>query len=163
MGANTGTYTVELIHEESASKFDDKIDVPAWVLGRNVEPTAFLNQYLEFAESPNGIGLIPWKDRTDMPSWAKQISLCLTLHGMHWSGYIFNTYDQMLEIIRYAAERTDGKNILAIYQVGKVGITGNTGIIVRIRSLVGRKDSSVYARNHESWGSISCRCSGPTA
>ena len=40
------------------------------------------------------LGLVPWDTRPDVPSWARDIRLCLTLHGMHWSGYTFNTSAQ---------------------------------------------------------------------
>jgi hypothetical protein len=112
-GPLKNTYTVELIHEESAAEFDVELSAPTWILGRNQDPNWFLDQYLQFAESAEGLGLVPWQARTDIPSWAKEISLCLTLHGMHWSGYVFNTYDQMTAIIRYAAQKMDGKHVLA--------------------------------------------------
>ena len=32
---------------------------------------------------------------------------------MHWSGYTFNTYADMLEIIRVVADRIDGQRVLA--------------------------------------------------
>lgn len=112
-GPHGGTHTVELIHEESAYAFDTKISVPPWVLGEDQDPERFHDEYLAFAESDRGLGLVPWKERTDMPGWAKGITLSLTLHGMHWSGYVFNTYPQMLQIIRYVADRVEGERVLA--------------------------------------------------
>lgn len=106
-------YTVELIHEEAATAFDKRISIPVWIIERDVDPDAFYEDYLAFAESDKGIGLVPWEQRTDFPAWLKEVALSLTIHGMHWSGYVFNTYDQMLDIIKYASERMDGKHILA--------------------------------------------------
>ena len=113
MGPRSGSYTVELIHEESASSFDTKISAPAWVLGRDKDPERFHEEYLAFAETDRGLGLVPWEKRTDMPDWVRDITLCLTLHGMHWSGYVFNTYERMLEIVSYVADRIDGDRVLA--------------------------------------------------
>jgi hypothetical protein len=107
------TYTIELIHEELATGFDTSMDVPAWVIDPNSIPEAFLEQHLAFAESAQGIGLVPWEKRTDFPAWFRDISLTLTIHGMHWSGFIFNTYEQMAEILRYVTKRIDGKHVLA--------------------------------------------------
>jgi len=112
-GPRGGSHTVELIHEESAGAFDTRISVPPWVLGEDQDPERFHDEYLTFAESDRGLGLVPWEERTDMPEWAKGISLSLTLHGMHWSGYVFNTYPEMLEIIRYVADRIKGDRVLA--------------------------------------------------
>src|SRR5690606_16306519 len=111
MGSLAGSYTFECIHEEDARYFDTSIDVPAWILERGVQPERFPEMQLAFAEQAHG--LVRWEDRADMPAWARDIVLCLTLHGMHWSGYIFNTYAQMLEIVRFAAERIPGRHILA--------------------------------------------------
>jgi len=110
-GEHRGSYTVELIHEEAATRFDTGLSAPAWVLGRGEDPERFHNEYLAFAEL--SLGLVRWEERTDMPGWAKGITLSLTLHGMHWSGYVFNTYSQMLQIIRRVAERIDGDRVLA--------------------------------------------------
>jgi hypothetical protein len=113
MGEHEGTYAVELIHEESASLFDTRISVPPWVLEKTAEVDRFRDEYLAFAESDRGLGLVRWEERTDMPGWMRGVTLALTLNGMHWSGYVFNTYAQMLEIIRYVAERIDGGRVLA--------------------------------------------------
>jgi hypothetical protein len=112
-GEHRGTFTVELIHEESASRFDTRLSVPLWVLGRGEDPDLFHDEYLAFAESDRGLGLVPWDERADLPGWAKGIALSLTLHGMHWSGYAFNTYEQMLQIIRHVARRIEGDRVLA--------------------------------------------------
>lgn len=113
IGSRSGCYTVELIHEQSATEFDTTIYVPPWVLSKYQDPDKFHEQYLDFAESDRGLGLVPWEHRTDMPDWARGVALSLTLHGMHWSGYVFNTYERMLETIRYVAERIEGRRVLA--------------------------------------------------
>lgn len=111
MGSLKGTYTIECIHEDDARWFDTQTTVPDWILDRGVDIEAFRGEQLAFNEAH--LGLIPWEQRTDMPAWTRDLRLCLTLHGMHWSGFTFNTYDQMLEIIRFAAQRIDGSQILA--------------------------------------------------
>ena len=111
MGSLSGTYTLECIHEEDARQMGDELHAPAWVLQRGVDFDAFTDDQLAFAEP--ALGLQRWETRADTPAWTRDIALCLTLHGMHWSGYVFNTYAQMLDIIRYAAERVDGRHILA--------------------------------------------------
>ena len=111
MGPLAGTYTLECIHEEDARHFDTHIEVPEWVIDRDVDMPAFRGEYLAFAERE--LGLVPWEQRADLPGWAREIALVLTLHGMHWSGYVFNTYDQMLDIIRFVSDRIDGRHVLA--------------------------------------------------
>jgi hypothetical protein len=111
MGSLAGTYTVECIHEEDARLFDTSIQAPPWHLAWNVQVDDFRAEQFRFIERDLGVPL--WEQRADVPAWLRDIRLCLTLHGMHWSGYVFNTYDRMLEIIRFAAERLDASRILA--------------------------------------------------
>lgn len=111
MGALAGTYTLECIHEEDARQFNTHMVVPEWTIDRNIDLPAFRDAYLAFAERE--LGLVAWELRQDIPQWARDIQLVLTLHGMHWSGYVFNTYSQMRDIIRFVCERIDGKHVLA--------------------------------------------------
>jgi hypothetical protein len=111
MGALQGRYALECIHEEDARHLGPELHAPDWVLQRQAAFDAFVEDQLAFTEP--ALDLKRWETRADTPAWARDIRLCLTLHGMHWSGYVFNTYAQMLDIIRFAAERVEGRQILA--------------------------------------------------
>ncbi|MBM7572716.1 hypothetical protein [Aquibacillus albus] len=119
-GQYKGTYTLELIHDELAVEMASRISIPSWIIDMDSNPKTFLKDYLAFAESEKGIGLTPFEKRSDFPEWFREVSLVLTLHGMHWSGYVFNSYKQMLEIVKYATERIEGKHIL-VYLPGWEG------------------------------------------
>jgi hypothetical protein len=58
-------------------------------------------------------GLIGWAQRTDVPAWADDLDLVLTLHGQHWTGHVFNTFDQMAAILRDITTDLPGERILA--------------------------------------------------
>lgn len=111
MGPLAGTATIECIHEEDARWFDTSIDVPEWVIDIGVAVDAFRGEQLAYEEA--ALGLAPWEQRADVPAWAREIGLCVTLHGMHWTGAIFNTYDQMLAALRFVTDRIDGRRVLA--------------------------------------------------
>lgn len=111
MGRLAGRWAVECIHEADARHFDMRIEVPDWVFARGVQPDAFRDEQLAFAEAR--AGLVPWAQRADVPVWARDIRLALTLHGMHWSGYTFNTYADMLAVIEFVADRIAGAQVLA--------------------------------------------------
>jgi hypothetical protein len=110
-GALAGQMVIECIHDEDARYFDTAIDVPDWVFARGVVAAAFRDAQLAFEEA--SCGLVTWERRPDVPAWARDLQLVLTLHGMHWTGYCFNDYARMLDIIRYAADRMDGRRVLA--------------------------------------------------
>ncbi|MBI5667939.1 MAG: hypothetical protein HZC41_08005 [Chloroflexi bacterium] len=111
MGVLAGQYAIECIHEEDARYFDRQITVPEWIFERVTQPAAFRQAQLQFNE--DCAGLIPWEQRGEVPGWARELRLVLTLHGMHWSGYIFNDYARMLDTIRFVADRIEGRHVLA--------------------------------------------------
>lgn len=51
--------------------------------------------------------------RADAAGWLHQRALALTLHGQHYTGYIFNDYAKMLETLRWMNTRIPGKQVLA--------------------------------------------------
>lgn len=118
MGPLAGRWALELIFEEDARHFALTLDTPDWIVARGVTPDAFRAEQLAYSET--ALGLVPWEQRTDVPGWTRDLRLCLTLHGMHWSGYVFNTYDDMRHIIDFVCERMDGKQVL-VYLPGWEG------------------------------------------
>ena len=105
------TLTVELIHEEAAHEMGTRLETPTWRIGACDDPEPVVREHCAHIES--AYGLRPWEERADVPAWARQISLVVTLHGMHWTGYVFNTYEQMLRALEWVCERIQGRRVLA--------------------------------------------------
>jgi hypothetical protein len=105
------TVDAELIYEVYASEVRRSIHLPGWEIG----PCASVEEaYAEQNAFLSGeYGLVRWEERPDVPDWAKDVSLVAALHGQHWTGYIFHTYDEMLRDLRWLCERIEGKRILA--------------------------------------------------
>ncbi len=104
------TYHAEFISEERAYEWSNEFQAPPWRLGWAASPAevyAYHQAHLEAA-----FGLAPFDSRRDCPAWARDIQLVLNLHGVHWTGFIFNTFSQMLEILRWVAERIDPHRVL---------------------------------------------------
>lgn len=106
-----GGLTVELIHEDAAQLMGTRAETPPWRIGRCDDPGAIVEQHLGHLEA--AFGLQPWESRPDVPDWARQIALVVALHGMHWAGYVFNTYEQMLAALEWVCERIPGRRVLA--------------------------------------------------
>ncbi len=106
-----GELTVELIFEEAAHEMTGEATTPPWRVGRCADPAAVVARHLEHVEV--AYGLEPWESRPDVPAWARQVAVVAALHGMHWSGNVFNTYKQMLAALRWIADRIDGRRVLA--------------------------------------------------
>jgi hypothetical protein len=53
-----------------------------------------------------------WDARTDIPTWMRDTALVVTLHGQHYTGYIFNDYARQLEILRWIATQISPQRVL---------------------------------------------------
>lgn len=105
-----GATTVELIHEEKASGMGRRVDCPTWEVGRVSDPREVVD--VQKAQMERAHDIDPWEERSDVPDWMHEVCLVAALHGMHWSGHVFNTYDDMVEALRWLAERIDPEQVL---------------------------------------------------
>lgn len=100
-----------LSHEADARTRGHTLEMPPWQIGRVRDRAAVVLERCHDLE--NNFGLVPYAQRTDVPGWVKDIQLVAYLHGMHWTGHVFNTFDQMRDALTWLAERIEGKHILA--------------------------------------------------
>jgi|SRR5579884_474659 len=165
--------TVELIHEEAAPAMGTGGVTPPWRIERTRVPDAVVRDHI--AHVARAFGLLPWEERADVPPWAREIALVAALHGMHWSGYVFNTYDQMLDALRWIAAQIEGGRVLAYlpgwegryyWQYGdyrpdaRLGgsdgfarlATGAHALGVHLMPMFGAHSANTAAPNFEHWG-----------
>jgi hypothetical protein len=104
-------YRVEAVYEHDGWRNDTRLTVPRWRLGRATS--------LDDADAPHmahveqAFGLQPWETRTDVPPWMRNLAMVTTLHGMHYTGFVFNDYARMLEILRWMATQIPPERVLA--------------------------------------------------
>ncbi|MDB5076910.1 MAG: hypothetical protein JWO42_3089 [Chloroflexi bacterium] len=118
LGYRQGRLAVELIHEALAIEGADIIRVPAWEIG----PCETLEGALaeQSAHTAAAYNLVPWEQRPDVPSWARQIALVAAIHCQHFTGYVFNDYARVLETICWLSDRIEPHRLL-VYLPGWEG------------------------------------------
>lgn len=105
-------YRTELIYEQAGWQKTGQVRTYEWEIFTAPTFEALAKRHFDRLEANLGIpGDL--QARTDAPDWMKRLSMVLTLHGMHWSGFIFNDYAKQLEILRWVATQTDPRNVLA--------------------------------------------------
>jgi len=104
------SYRVEAIYEHDAWRNDHDVTVPTWRLGRAATADEAIAAHMAHIES--AFGLRTWESRTDVPAWMRDIALVTTLHGMHYTGYMFNDYPKMLETLKWMATQIPGNRVL---------------------------------------------------
>ena len=103
-------YRMEAIYEHDGWRNDHRVVVPRWRLGRTTSFEAAVEQHMAHVE--RAFNLPPWDTRSDVPDWMRRIAMVTTLHGMHYTGYMFNDYAKMLEILRWMATQIPADRVL---------------------------------------------------
>jgi hypothetical protein len=104
-------YRVELIHEAEGWLDQQTLRVPAWRLTRAATAEAAVAPHYEHLRT--AYRFPDFSTRPDVPAWLRETALVLTLHGQHYTGYIFNDYAKMLEILRWVGTQIPGQRVLA--------------------------------------------------
>ena len=106
----SGGTRVELIAEEDARHRVNSFAAPAWEIVHDTTLDEAIAARVQLLEQQ--AGLRSWERRTDVPPWVYEIGLVVTLHGMHWSGYIHQDYAAMRASIDWVTSRIPGKHVL---------------------------------------------------
>ena len=103
-------YRVELVHEVEGWLNLRQVQMPGWRIGRAATLEAAVAPH--YAHLERAYRFPRWESRTDVPGWLRQISLVVTLHGMHFTGYMFNDYAKMLAILQWMATQIPAERVL---------------------------------------------------
>ncbi|MBK6782023.1 MAG: twin-arginine translocation signal domain-containing protein [Gemmatimonadetes bacterium] len=104
-------YRLEAVHEVEGWKDERRVSLPAWRAGHAATQEAATADH--YAHLARAYRIPDWDTRPDVPDWLRRTALVTTLHGMHYTGYIFNDYPKMLTTLRWMAARIPGERILA--------------------------------------------------
>jgi hypothetical protein len=108
--AGERAFRVEAIYEHDAWRNDTRVAVPRWRLGHATSFETAMQPHMEHVEQ--AFHLPPWDTRGDVMPWQRQLALVTTLHGMHYTGFIFNDYARQLEILRWMATQIPADRVL---------------------------------------------------
>jgi hypothetical protein len=108
--AGEKAFRVEAIYEHDAWREDKRVVVPRWKLGHATSFEGAMQPHMEHVE--RAFRLPAWETRADVPQWMRNIAMVTTLHGMHYTGFIFNDYAKQLEILRWMATQIPAERVL---------------------------------------------------
>ena len=94
-------YRVEAVHEVEGWLDQRRVVVPTWRAGRAGSLETPVAEH--YAHLERAYRLVPFEQRADSQPWLADIGLVLAIHGMHFTGYVFNDYARALEIMRWSA------------------------------------------------------------
>lgn len=103
-------YRVELVYEREGWQHSNRIETPIWRTGNAARVNAAMRPHFEHLEKAYNIG--DWGTRADVPEWCRDLALAIALHGMHWTGYIFNDFAKMQQILAWVATQIPANRVL---------------------------------------------------
>jgi hypothetical protein len=104
-------YRVEALVEAEAWRPSNTFTVPPWRIARATTIAAAAQPH--YAHVERAFRIPQWDARADVPDWLRKTALVVTLHGMHYTGYVFNDYARLLTILRWIATRIPPSRVLA--------------------------------------------------
>ncbi len=103
-------YRVECVHEVEGWLDQRRVEVPTWRAGHAPSLDAAAQPHFDHLEKAYRIPRFAARD--DAPAWLHDTALVVALHGMHYTGYVFNDYARMLEILQWTAARIPAQRVL---------------------------------------------------
>lgn len=103
-------YRAELTYESEGWHKSNTITSPAWRAERATTQEAAFRPHFEHVE--RAFGLPDWETRADAPAWVRETALVVALHGMHWTGYIFNDFAKMRRTLAWVATQIPAQRVL---------------------------------------------------
>ncbi|MHA7963197.1 hypothetical protein ACX93W_03555 [Paenibacillus sp. CAU 1782] len=101
---------LQLSHEEDRRQWTNQITLPPWKMGMvQTRAEVVAERCLDLEQH---FGIKPLKDRKDL-QWLNDIKVVVNFHGEHWTGYVFNTFNNMEEQLRDICKEIPGKHVLA--------------------------------------------------
>lgn len=104
-------YKVDLVYEQAAWQKKSTIESCVW---RIVGPKQTFTDIAEvhFNQVAKNWDWESFATRKDAPDWMRNISLVVTLHGEHWTGFVHNTFSQQLEILKWVSTQINPQNVM---------------------------------------------------
>ena len=103
-------YRVELIYEREGWQKSNRLQSPTWRVGRARSLDEAYRPHFEHVEQ--AFRVPDWEKREDVPAWYRNIALVLSIHGMHFTGYIFNDFAKTLKTLEWVATQIPAQNVL---------------------------------------------------
>ncbi|MBA7520248.1 hypothetical protein ES705_12341 [subsurface metagenome] len=101
---------VLLSHDEDTRKLSKSIESPEWILGSGETRLDVVAERCNDLEQ--NFSLIPYAKKENT-KWIDELKLVTFFHGIHWTGHMYNTFEQMGDQLEWLCKTVDGENVMA--------------------------------------------------
>jgi hypothetical protein len=103
-------YRTELVYEQAGWDRSPRIETCAWRVGPAKSYADAAQPH--FAHLEKAFHIPDWDTREDVPAWCRDVALVVALHGMHWTGYVFNDFAKMQRTLEWVATKIPAGRVL---------------------------------------------------
>jgi hypothetical protein len=103
-------YRAELVYEQEGWNRSNQLQSPTWRVGRTSSTEEAYR--LHFEHVAKAFHIPAWEQRQDVPSWFRDIALVVSIHGMHWTGYVFNDFAKASRILDWVATQIAPQKVM---------------------------------------------------
>ncbi len=108
--AEDNRYRIEMVYENPGWKRTPRLEGARWRVSRT--STADEAYEPHFAHVQRAFQIPEWTTRPDVPAWFREVELVVSIHGMDWTGYIFNDFAKALRTLEWVSKQIDGRKVM---------------------------------------------------
>ncbi len=108
--AENNLYRAELVYENPGWQRSHRLEGARWRAGRTTTAEAAFRPHFEHVE--RAFQIPDWSARTDVPAWFREVELFVSIHGMDWTGYIFNDFAKALRTLEWVSGQIDAHKVM---------------------------------------------------
>lgn len=108
--AEDNLYRIELIYENPGWERSNKLEGARWRVGHTTTTDAAYRLHFEHVQ--RAFQIPNWNTRRDVPGWFREIELFVSIHGMDWTGYVFNDFAKALRTLQWVSKRIDPHKVM---------------------------------------------------
>lgn len=108
--AEDGMYRIELVYENPGWQRSNQLEGARWRVGRTTTADTAFEPHFQHVQQ--AFQIPDWKTRADVPAWFRKIDLFVSIHGMDWTGYIFNDFAKALRTLEWVSTRIDPHRVM---------------------------------------------------
>jgi hypothetical protein len=103
-------YRVELVYEQGGWEKSNRLQSPTWRVGRTrTAADAYEQHYRRVAQA---FDIPTWDERQDVPAWFRDVALVVSIHGIDWTGYIFNDFAKALRTLEWVSTQIPARRVM---------------------------------------------------
>lgn len=103
-------YRIEMVYENPGWARSTKLEGARWRVSRASDAASAFQPHV--AHVQQAFGIPDWQSRTDVPGWFREIALFVSIHGMDWTGYVFNDFAKALRTLEWVSQRIEPRKVM---------------------------------------------------